>query len=162
MGLQAVCFPSPKNKNGLPFLSLWHLPESDLKKAVGRTMEKVKPEQVIVFAIDPGADEPKYLLERLAGLVKYTLNKKNGITNLSALAAATAQKESNVRLGLECLAKRGLVKLKFLPGEILELSLGDNNDTEGSEFLENEFSKALDESRAFRKHFRERTEIILG
>ncbi|MEI7845783.1 MAG: single-stranded-DNA-specific exonuclease RecJ [Chloroflexota bacterium] len=141
-------------------LVIWSTPPS--RYDLLSIMEKVKPEQVIVFAIDPGADEPKYLLERLAGLVKYTLNKKNGITNLSALAAATAQKESNVRLGLECLAKRGLVKLKFLPGEILELSLGDNNDTEGSEFLENEFSKALDESRAFRKHFRERTEIILG
>jgi hypothetical protein len=125
-------------------------------------MEKVKPELVIVFAIDPVADEPKNLLKRLAGLVKYTLNKKNGITNLSALAAATAQKESIVSMGLECLAKQGLVKVKFLPGEILELNLGDNPDIEGSELLVDEFSKVLEESRAFRKHFREQTELIIG
>ena len=39
MGLQAVSVPLPNTKNGLPFLTRSTWPESDLKNAVGRTME---------------------------------------------------------------------------------------------------------------------------
>ena len=38
MGLQAVSVPSPKTRKGLPRLTRSNCPESDLKKAVGRTM----------------------------------------------------------------------------------------------------------------------------
>jgi hypothetical protein len=39
IGLQAVSLPSPKTRNGLPDFTRSNWPDSDLKKAVGRTME---------------------------------------------------------------------------------------------------------------------------
>ena len=50
MGLQAVSWPFPKMRKGLPFLTRANWPDNDLKKAVGLTMEYVKPEAINSFS----------------------------------------------------------------------------------------------------------------
>ncbi|MBT3337528.1 MAG: single-stranded-DNA-specific exonuclease RecJ [Anaerolineae bacterium] len=74
-------------------------------------LEKVKPEKVYIIGIDPLAFTPKEFLTHLAGLVKYTLAKKDGRTEISTLAAVTAQREATIRLGLEWLAAGGQVQV---------------------------------------------------
>src|SRR6056297_3676895 len=44
IGLQAVSRPSPKTRKGLPLRTRSTWPERDLKKAVGLTMDQVRPD----------------------------------------------------------------------------------------------------------------------
>jgi hypothetical protein len=62
---------------------------------------------VILLGVDPELDQPQRFLVRLAGLVKRALRSEGGRIDLSALAAATAQREETVRAGIAWLAARG-------------------------------------------------------
>ncbi len=44
MGLHAVSVPSPNRRNGLPRCTRFTCPERLLKKAVGRTMDQMRPD----------------------------------------------------------------------------------------------------------------------
>jgi hypothetical protein len=48
-------------------------------------------------------------LERLAGLVKFALQRNEGRARISALAGATAQREAVAKASLEWLAAGGIV-----------------------------------------------------
>jgi single-stranded-DNA-specific exonuclease len=170
-GPDIVCWAEAEEKkrvNGLDraeltpakTLVIWSIPPARAELLLA--LARVRPEKVIVFAIDPGADEPRALLERLAGLVKYTLLKKAGRTSLAELAAATAQKESVVRLGLECLSKQGQITLEIQRDGGLTLSAGGRADKERAAVAAAQLAYALDESKAYRRHFREQPEINLG
>jgi single-stranded-DNA-specific exonuclease len=96
------------DRNGLEpanALAIWTTPPGNAELRLA--LEKVKPEKIHLFAIHPGTDEPKAFLERLTGLVKFAMNKRGGSVTLAELAAATAQREATVRLGLEWLAAGG-------------------------------------------------------
>ncbi|MDO9348466.1 MAG: hypothetical protein Q7T47_04205, partial [Anaerolineales bacterium] len=69
-------------------------------------------------------DTPKAFLQRLAGLAKFAILKKSGRTRLSELAAACAQPEIAVRLGLEWLAANGNIVFEA-DGDALQLSIGN-------------------------------------
>lgn len=140
-------------------LVLWTTPPGP--EELRAALKTVQPEKVIVFAIDPGADEFKPFLERLAGLVKYVLNQKAGQTRLAELAAATAQRESAVRLGLEWLAKRGQVTVAEHPGGQLALTAGGASDEKAVETVASQLLSSLKESAAYRKHFQTQTRLIL-
>jgi DNA-binding transcriptional regulator PaaX len=93
--------------------------------------------------------------------VKYTLLKKAGRTSLAELAAATAQKESAVRLALECLSKQGQITLEIKRDGGLTLNAGGRADKERAAVAAAQLAYALDESKAYRRHFREQPEINL-
>ena len=139
-------------------LVVWTIPPSpdELKAA----LETVKPEKIILFAIDPGADDLKSFLERLAGLVKFVLNKKGGQTSLAELAAATAQKIAAVRLGLEWLSKRGQVTV-VNNGDKLILTAGSVSDEQATETVASHLSSILRETAAYREHFQKQTGLML-
>ncbi len=91
-------------------LVIWTAPPTpaDLRAALAA----VQPRRVILVCSDPGIDEPRAFLERLAGLVKFVLSQHNGQTQLPALAAATAQSEAAVLAGLDWLVKRGQISVQ--------------------------------------------------
>jgi hypothetical protein len=66
---------------------------------------------VLLFAQDPGLDEAGAFLRRLAGLVKFALQAKEGHFELEAAAAVTAQRALAVQAGLEWLAAQGQVTI---------------------------------------------------
>ena len=101
------------DRNGLEpakALTIWTTPPGSAELHLA--LEKVKPEKIYLFAIHPGADEPKAFLERLTGLVKFAMNKRGGSVTLTELASTTAQREATVRLGLEWLAAGGYFGLQ--------------------------------------------------
>jgi single-stranded-DNA-specific exonuclease len=139
-------------------LIIWTIPPSpdELRAA----LDTVKPEKVILFANDPGADDLKPLLERLAGLVKFVLNKKAGKTSLAELAAATAQKVAAVRLGLEWLSKRGQVTVAA-KGDELSLTAGGARDEIAAEMAASQLLSILKETAAYREHFQRQADFKL-
>jgi single-stranded-DNA-specific exonuclease len=77
----------------------------------------VAPQEVVLVCLDPGLDARAFL-QRLAGVVKYALREYGGRTRLATLAAATAQTEWAVRLGLRWLAARGQVAADVEGGRV--------------------------------------------
>ncbi|MBU2611970.1 MAG: single-stranded-DNA-specific exonuclease RecJ [Chloroflexi bacterium] len=115
-------------------LAIWTTPPG--RDVLRAAIERVKPRTVYLFAVSPtdrvGAvrstysahDTPKAFLRRLAGLAKFAILKKSGRTHLSELAAACAQPEIAVRLGLEWLAANGNIVFEA-DGDALHLSIGN-------------------------------------
>lgn len=91
-------------------LVLWTAPAGPRELAA--LLKRAQPQRVHLFALDPGLDEPRAFLTRLAGLVKYALSHYAGLVDaalLERMAAATAQRTATVRCGLRWLVAQGHV-----------------------------------------------------
>jgi single-stranded-DNA-specific exonuclease len=120
----------------------------------------VAPQEVVLVCLDPGMDAPRAFLRRLAGMVNYALREYGGQTRVSTLAAATAQTEWAVRLGLRWLAARGQVmvelegsrvRLRPASGGLANVDRGDRE----REPLEAQLRSELQEAAAYRAYMRE-------
>ena len=115
-------------------------------------IEKVKPQKVYLIALNLPAENTDEFLKRLAGMAKFVITKKGGETTISQLAAATAQRESTVRIGLEWLAAGGHVAIT---GEDDAVSLSTGNG-KGNQYVQKEFYIAikglLEETAAYRNY----------
>ncbi|HUX78076.1 MAG TPA: single-stranded-DNA-specific exonuclease RecJ [Anaerolineae bacterium] len=116
-------------------------------------LEKVAPETVYLFGIDPGLDHPEKFLKRLAGLIKQALNSSEGRVNVSTLAAATAQRESTVRAGVAWLAARGHVVVLGEEGDEVDLAPGSRMIGAGLPRIVAQLSALLEETAAYRVYF---------
>jgi single-stranded-DNA-specific exonuclease len=116
-------------------------------------LEEVKPRRVYLIAQNPSAEKTDVFLSRLAGMAKFVIAKKGGKTSISALAAATAQREATVRIGLEWLAAGGHVEIS---GEN-DAGFLSNGSGEGNPYVRKELYVAvkglLEETAAYRAYF---------
>jgi single-stranded-DNA-specific exonuclease len=117
-------------------------------------LAKACPRRVVLFGIDPSADTPEIFLKRLAGLVKYTLTTNGGSARVSELAAAMAQREAAVRLGLTWLASRGHIQTQSGEGDewILMPGNGQTNPAEANRLM-GQLRTMLEEISAYRAYF---------
>lgn len=115
-------------------------------------LERVRPRKIYLVAKKPPAEKPDEFLTRLAGMAKFVIAKKGGQTKIPELAAATAQREATVRIGLEWLAAGGHVAI-FGQGDVITLSAGDG---EGNPYVQTELYVAvkglLEETAAYREY----------
>jgi single-stranded-DNA-specific exonuclease len=115
-------------------------------------LEQVNPQKVYLVAQNPPVEKADEFLIRLAGMVKFVIAKKAGKTKISELAAATAQREITVRIGLEWLAAGGHVTVSGEDDAVL-LSQGSG---EGNEYVRKELYLAvkglLEETAAYRNY----------
>ena len=85
-------------------------------------------------------------------MAKFVIAKKAGKTTIPELAAATAQRESTVRIGLEWLAAGGHVAI-LSEDDAISLSSGDS---EGNQYVQQELYVAvkglLEETAAYRNY----------
>lgn len=132
-------------------LMIWTTPPG--RDEIRTILDLVRPQNVVIFAIDPADSSPEAFLRRLAGLVKFALERQSGQVQLAQLAAATAQRESVVRLGLQWLAQRGLVGVTFDQG-IVQISAGAASDPVKAAQTLSRLRALIDEVRAFRKYFK--------
>ena len=130
-------------------------------------LEKVAPETVYLFGIDPGMDHLKKFLERLAGLTKHALSSKQGWVNISTLATATAQREPTVRAGLAWLVARGdlavlgeesdvgarLVHTHLVRAHEVRLAAGNQTASDDLSRVTAQLRALLEETAAYRAHF---------
>ena len=115
-------------------------------------LEQVKPQKIYLVAQNPPVEKTDEFLKRLAGMAKFVIAKKYGKTTVSALAAAMAQRESTVRIGLEWLSAGGHVAIL---GEEDAVSLSAS-DAEGNQYVQKELYIAvkglLEETAAYRNY----------
>ena len=133
-------------------MAIWTAPPGPAELGA---LAQVKPQRTYLFALDPGADRPNAFLRRLAGLVKHSLNVRDGRASVSALAVATGQREGTVRLGLAWLAARGSIRIVNEAGDVVQLMLGDGHPEAELKMLAASLEAALEETAAYRTYFRE-------
>jgi single-stranded-DNA-specific exonuclease len=90
-------------------LAVWTAPPGP--RQLQAALDCVQPGEVVLFALDPGLDEPDAFLTRLAGLAKYALRAREGWVDLEAAAAATSQRQATICEGLEWLAVMGQIRI---------------------------------------------------
>jgi single-stranded-DNA-specific exonuclease len=132
-------------------LVVWTAPPGprELKAAFAQ----VRPEEVIWFARDPGLDDSGAFLNRLAGLVKFALQAKNGALNLEDAAAALAHRTATVRAGLELLAAQGQIVIVGREEDNWQLAPGaGQKDPPSAAEARTRVSDLLEETAAFRSY----------
>lgn len=134
-----------------PVLILWTAPPGPEELAAA--LAQVKPQEVALFAQAPGLDTLDTFLNRLAGLVKYALNARQGQLSVPALAAATAQRESTIRRGLVWLAARGYLTVTQENGATVTVASGGASAPREAARLTGELQALLDETAAYRRYF---------
>jgi single-stranded-DNA-specific exonuclease len=136
-------------------LAIWTAPPgpAELRAALAQS----GPARVCLFARDPDADTPEAFIRRLTGLAKHALNARASRAPIVALAAATAQRESTVRLGLAWLAARGHIRIAGDTGGEVELAPGDGLNAREADLrlADARLQAALAETAAYRAYFRE-------
>jgi single-stranded-DNA-specific exonuclease len=116
-------------------------------------LEKALPARIYLLGVDPGLDQPKMFLERLAGLAKHALRTHRGRVSLSTLAAAMAQREMVVRKGIAWLVARGhLAVVNEEEGE-LWLAEGDRESAATLSQIATQLKTLLEETAAYRAYF---------
>jgi LmbE family N-acetylglucosaminyl deacetylase len=132
-------------------LAIWTTPPglSELRAV----LERVSPETVYLFAIDPGLDHPEAFLACLAGLTKHALNARDGRVSIAMLAAATAQREATVRVGLMWLVARGHLTVLDEDGDEVHLAAGSQAASTDLPQATARLTALLEETAAYRAHF---------
>jgi single-stranded-DNA-specific exonuclease len=143
------------DRNNLPeceTLVIWSSPPS--LEVLRTALAQTKPQKIVLFAVSPSNDEMNTFLQRLAGLVKFVLNKKGGRTTYAELATACAQGEKVTRLGVEWLVKRRQVAVEDdSNGELwITRAEGVGSDQEAEQLLL-QIQQLLKETAAYRNHF---------
>jgi hypothetical protein len=137
--------------NACPGLAIWTTPPGpgELQAA----LEQAQPETIYLFAVDPETGTRNAFLKRLAGLVIYALNHREGQVDLAALAAATAQREITVRKGLDWLAAHGDIGIVSEVNGQFILSPGSKTKTSNIEQTAEVLQALLAETAAYRAYF---------
>ncbi len=135
-----------------PALAIWTIPPS--AQELQAALEKVHPGTVYLFAIGQPEQSPQDFIARLAGLVKYAINRRDGRINWSELETATAQRLSTVRTGLAWLQAQGQVELESQEQDALLVHSGNaHQDPSRATQLLSELRFLLAETAAYRLHF---------
>jgi single-stranded-DNA-specific exonuclease len=132
-------------------LVIWTIPPG--RQELEEALQAVAPGRVHLFGVQAETDQLAQFLQRLAGLVKYALQAKEGRISLPALAAGTAQRIATVRKGLVWLEAGGHIQLIDQEGEELRLSIGKGAPTSEKGKIEEQLRAMLDETAAFRAYF---------
>ena len=77
----------------------------------------VNPARLILFGLRPNTETGSAFIKRLAGLIKYVINRRAGIIKLEDLAAAMGHRERTVRVGLQWLQAQGKIDYHESAGE---------------------------------------------
>lgn len=133
-------------------LIIWTIPPGpqELQQAV----ERVSPRHLVLFAETADLDEPRALLNRLAGLLKYDLSARGGHSRVAELAGVLGQVEATTRQGLGWLEARGQIKVLSDEAGVLSFVRGDGKARGDVDGIGRQLEALLSETTAYRSYFR--------
>jgi len=144
-----------------PRLAIWTLPPG--WRELRAVLDRVRPQELFLFASDPSAapgmdsslDEAGAFLRRLAGMVRFALQAREGQVDLEAAAAAVAQRVSAVQAGLEWLAAQGQIAIVERTDNLWRLAPGSGQqDPQAAEAARARLDALLAETAAYRAYAR--------
>ncbi|MGD8625617.1 MAG: single-stranded-DNA-specific exonuclease RecJ [Anaerolineae bacterium] len=136
-----------------PRLALWTLPPGP--RELQRALEMVEPEEVLLFGQAAGMDEAGAFLERLAGMVRYALQARQGWVDLEAAAAALGHRPRTVEAGLAWLVAWGQVQLVEEKKDAWHLARGGGQaGKEAMQAARQRLEALLAETAAYRAYLR--------
>ena len=130
-------------------LVVWTTPSG--REELQALLDIVNPQKVIWYGIHPGSDQLMPFLTRLTGLVRYVMKARNGMTTISELAAATAQRERTVSAGIAWLAARGYITAETVDTAV-QITSGGSADPDLVNHIEQDITYLLSETAAFRSY----------
>jgi hypothetical protein len=142
-----------------PVLIIWTAPAGPNELA--QAILAVNPERIYVFAVEPLTAGLRAFLGRLAGMVKYDLRARGGHVNVRRLAAALGHREATIRAGLDLLVARGQLSIVEVDEDSLVVHAG-GEPLADIEHVESRLQRLLDETAAYRRHFRSAPTEVLG
>jgi len=136
--------------NPAQVLVIWTAPPGPAELA--RAVQTVKPDEVYLFAFEPEAVEFRPFVQRLAGMLKYDLELREGRVNIQRLAAALGHREVTVRVGLEWLVARGQLRIVETGEHTLTVQAGGGPSFDTQE-VQSRLRRLLKETTAYRRFF---------
>ncbi len=131
-------------------LVIWTTPPSPdiLARALGIT----SAEEIVIFCVEPGLDDPRSLISRLVGLLR-GLAPSGGIpVPISKLAAACAHKSGAIITALNWLAGQGEIQIRKLDREEVVFDWKQGKKSISLLELTSKLERDLQEAAAYRKH----------
>ncbi len=149
--VQGVSGSNRYHLRAAPSLALWSIPPglSELKMI----LDAVQPSQVAFFGVAAASDQFGAFLQRLAGLIRFAINKHSGQVSLSDLAAAANQREWTIRNGIEWWIARGELALVASSDTSFTFCQGGVPAPATITRIEQEINDLLQETAAFRSYF---------
>ncbi len=132
-------------------LIVWTIPPS--MEIWSAALATVNPSRLILFSRRSQTENKAQFLLRLAALVKYAINHKDGVVGLEVLAAATGQRELAVQVGLQVLRALGKLDYQVRESGQYQLEQADAAPRSGLEKLEKRLDLLLREARAYRNYW---------
>jgi hypothetical protein len=151
--LAAQDIPS-EDRQGLALskaVAIWTTPPG--RSELDVVLERLSPERVYVFGVDPETGDMEFFLSRLAGLVKHALSARNGLVRLEDLAAAAAHTKSTVHAGVIWLRAQGHVEILADDSVVMKLAAGNGESRDKRNQPARRLKAVLKETAAYRAHF---------
>lgn len=124
----------------------------------------VNPARVVLVGVASGLELPGAFQRQLLGAIKHTLTTYDGVLDadgLNRMAAALAQRTSTVRLALRWRAALGEIAYNDAPHGGLVIEWGGIPEPDTAPQLEAQVHAALEETDAYRQHFRRADPLTL-
>lgn len=142
-----------------PVLVIWTVPPGPDELA--QAVQSVNPDKVYLFAFEPTTDVLRVFIERLSGMVKHDLRTRGGRVNIRRLAAVLGHREVTAQVGLEWLEALGKLHVVDADKDTWTLQAGGEPSPDSQE-VQSRLQHLLDETAAYRRHFRSAPAEILG
>ena len=116
-------------------------------------LDRVQPDEIYLFAKDPGLIERGAFLQELAGLVKFALRIRQGQVELERAAARLGHRADTIEAGLEHLEATGVLAILNRGKELWQVGAGTKQpDAESGELTGARLDARLAETFAYRQY----------
>jgi len=133
-------------------LVIWTAPPSQV--VLEDVLRQVKPQTIIVFAVEPQPTSPKAFMNRIAGLAKFASRTYADGVPLKRLASACAADPQTVRIGLQLWEAMGNLQVVFTEDRV-KIKLTQSSPSPSSiEIYRTILQNLVEETRSYREYFR--------
>ena len=137
--------------SGTDTFIVWTIPPS--AEIWSAALATVNPERLVLFGMRPSRESTGRFLARLAALVKYAVNQRDGKAGLEALAAAMGERERSIQVGLQVLRAMGKLDYRVAAAGDYRLEPAENAPSDQLKTLQKRLGLLLRETRAYRNYW---------
>lgn len=132
-------------------------------QALQQALERVKPDIIALFAINPPLQALPDVQRRVLELAKYVINNQGGSTTLDALAGTLGHSFATVRAALDLAEARGDLRISYQRAGRVVLARGTGIIAENASDALDVLRASLAETAAYRAYFqRAKAQDVLG